>query len=172
MEDKSKQDAVNPDIGRADMTKPGERVFTLLLFVLGVYITIESRKMYLESPTLSGYGTVPLICGVLLTLLSAYALVRAVMTESVLKGRPPAAQAKAVGRHLFSRDVMITLLMIAVYCVSMGFGAPFIIVTPIFLWISMSYLRRGDYLKNILYTAIVFAFVYLVFHVGFSVVLP
>ena len=157
---------------KTDMTRPGERVFILLLLVLGIYITIESWKMYQDSPTLSGYGTVPLICGVLLSVLSLFALVRAMMMDSVLKGLPAGEQAKQVAQHLFSRDVVITLLLVVAYCASMALGAPFIIATPVFLWVSMTYLRRGDYLKNILYTAIVFAFVYLVFHVGFSVVLP
>lgn len=157
---------------KTDMTGPGERGFILLLLVLGIYITIESWKMYQDSPMLSGYGTVPLICGVLLSVLSAFALVRALMMESEIRGLPAEEKAKKTVQHLFSRDVVITLGLIVLYCISMALGAPFIIATPVFLWVSMTYLRRGQYLKNVLYSAIVFAFVYLVFHVGFSVVLP
>ena len=46
------------------------------------------------------------------------------------------------------------------------------ISSPVFLWASMTYLERGNFVKNILFTAIVMAFVILVFKVGFHVVLP
>lgn len=157
---------------KTEAVKPGERVFNLVLLALGIYITIESWKMYRESPSLSGYGTVPLICGILLTVLSAYALVRAFMAPGGIAGLSFRRKTMAVVRHLFSIDVLVTLLLIIAYCVSMAAGAPFVIATPVFLWISMTYLRRGAYLRNVLYTALVFAFVYLIFHVGFNVVLP
>ena len=62
--------------------------------------------------------------------------------------------------------------MIAAYCVLLANGIPFIVSSPIFLWAAMTYLERGNFVKNILFTAIVMAFVILVFKVGFHVVLP
>jgi hypothetical protein len=46
------------------------------------------------------------------------------------------------------------------------------IATPIFLWCTMSFLSRGKFVKNLLWTALCMLFIYLVFRVLFSVVLP
>ena len=52
-------------------TRPGERVFTLIVFIIGALFTKGSLDMYRQDPQLQGYGTVPLICGVLIMILSA-----------------------------------------------------------------------------------------------------
>lgn len=153
-------------------TKPGEKGFPVLLLIVGIYITKESFKMYKRAPELSGYGTVPLFCGILMTVLAAIIIITNMFHKSEVSGLPMKEQAVAVIKHLFSLDVLVMLALIIAYCVSMAFGAPFIVASPLFLWIAMSYLERGNYVKNIIYTVIVMAFVILVFEVGFSVVLP
>lgn len=153
-------------------TRPGEKVFPVLLLIAGVLITREAWGMYKRSPELSGYGTVPLFCGVMITLLSIVIIITNMFHKSEISGMPLKDQAVAVVKHLFSLDVLIMLAMIIVYCVLMANGVPFVIASPIFLWVSMTYLERGNYVKNILFTAIVMAFVILVFKVGFHVVLP
>lgn len=153
-------------------TKPGEKGFTVILLLAGLFVTVESLKMYREDPTLQGYGTVPLICGVLLSLFSLIVLLKDLKTESEIKGLPFKEKASSVIHHLFIVDVVIMLLFIAAYCLMLYFGIPFVISSPIFLWASMSYLRKTGYVKNILFTAIVMAFVIVVFNVAFGVVLP
>ncbi len=153
-------------------TKPGEKGFTVILLLAGLFVTMESLKMYREDPQLQGYGTVPLICGVLLSLFSIIILLKNLRTESEIKGMSFKEKTSAVVRHLFIMDVVVMLLLIVAYCLLLYFGIPFVISSPIFLWASMSYLRRTGYVKNILFTAVVMAFVIVVFHVAFGVVLP
>lgn len=153
-------------------TRPGEKVFPVLLLIAGVLITREAWGMYKRSPELSGYGTVPLFCGVMITLLSVVIIITNMFHKSEISGMPLKDKAVAVVKHLFSLDVLVMLAMIIVYCVLMANDVPFVIASPIFLWAAMTYLERGNYVKNILFTAIVMAFVILVFKVGFHVVLP
>lgn len=153
-------------------TRPGEKVFPVLLLIAGVLITREAWGMYKRSPELSGYGTVPLFCGVMITLLSVVIIITNMFHKSEISGMPLKDKTVAVVKHLFSLDVLVMLAMIIVYCVLMANDVPFVIASPIFLWAAMTYLERGNYVKNILFTAIVMAFVILVFKVGFHVVLP
>ncbi|MBQ9595318.1 MAG: tripartite tricarboxylate transporter TctB family protein, partial [Synergistaceae bacterium] len=69
-------------------------------------------------------------------------------------------------------NVLIMLVLIVAYCVALLEGVSFYIATPAFLYISMCYLMRRDFLKNIIWTGIVMAFIVLVFRVLFSVVFP
>jgi hypothetical protein len=153
-------------------TKPGEKGFSVLLLILGIFIIKESLGMYRNAPELQGYGTVPLCCGVLITVFALIIIVMNMFHKSEISGLPFKSQAVAIVKHLFSLDVLIMLLIIVAYCVLMAFGVPFVVASPVFLWCAMTYLERSNYLKNIIFTVIVMAFVLLVFKVGFGVVLP
>lgn len=153
-------------------TKPGEKVFTLILFIVGALFTKGSWSMYKADPTLQGYGTVPLFCGIMIMVFSAFILLRSLRTKSEVAGLSFKEKAAELRKHLFAGDVIITLLIILAYCALLAFNVPFIIASPLFLWGAMTYLRRGGWIKNIIYTAIIMVFVILVFNVGFSVVLP
>ncbi len=153
-------------------TKPGEKGFPILLLLLGIFVTKESAEMYRQAPQLQGYGTVPLICGILLIVLSVFVILNNFRLESEIKEQPVKEKAQNVIQHLFSKDVLVMLALIVAYCLLLNFGLPFIVSSPIFLWVSMTYLRRGDYIKNIVFTAIIMVFVIVVFNVAFHVVLP
>ena len=128
--------------------------------------------MYRQDPQLQGYGTVPLICGVLIMILSAGIFLNGLRVKSDISGLSAKEKAAKTVQHLFSRDVMVMLFMIIAYCVLLAVNVPFIIASPVFLWGSMTYLSRGGWIKNIIYTVIIMVFVILVFNVGFNVVLP
>ncbi|MGN1349637.1 MAG: tripartite tricarboxylate transporter TctB family protein [Anaerovoracaceae bacterium] len=153
-------------------TKPGEKIFPVLLLMLGLFVTRDSYRMYQNAPELQGYGTVPLFCGIAVTLLAVVIIFSNFFKKSELAGCSPKEKLLAVIRHLFSFDVMVMTAMILAYCIALGLGAPFIAASPVFLWASMSFLGRGNLVKNLIYTLIVMVFVILVFKVGFSVVLP
>ena len=104
--------------------------------------------------------------------LSIVIIITNMFHKSDISGMSLKEKAAAVVKHLFSLDVLIMLVMIIAYCVLLANGITFIISSPVFLWASMTYLERGNFVKNILFTAIVMAFVILVFKVGFHVVLP
>ncbi len=153
-------------------TKPGEKGFPFLLLLLGIFITAESVKMYREAPTLEGYGTMPLICGILIIILSVFIILNNFRYKSEITGLPVGEQAKAILSHLCSKEVMVMMALIVVYCIVLNAGVPFLVSSPVFLWVSMTYLRRGGYVRNIVYTLIIMVFIYLVFKVAFQVVFP
>ena len=72
----------------------------------------------------------------------------------------------------FPMDTLVILGGILIYCLLLSLGVSFYIATPLFLYGSMCYLMRGNFVKNILWTAIVMAFIILVFRMLFSVVFP
>ncbi len=153
-------------------TRPGEKGFTLIMFVVGALLTKGSWIMYKADPSLSGYGTVPLFCGVMIMILSGFIFIKNLSHKSEISGIPMKEQASNIAHHLFSLDVVIMILIILAYCLLLVFNIPFEIASMIFLLGSMTYLQRGKFLKNILWSAIILAFVILVFNVGFGVVLP
>lgn len=153
-------------------TKPGEKGFPVLLLIFGIYVTKESFAMYQESPELQGYGTIPLFCGGMMVLLSIIIILGNFFKKSEIAGRPFNEQAAAIVKHLVTQDVLLMLIMIVAYCVIMALGVPFVVASPVFLWGAMTYLERGNFVKNIIFTAIVMAFVLVVFKIGFGVVLP
>ena len=67
-------------------TKPGEKVFPVLLLIVGILVTKESWGMYKRSPELSGYGTVPLFCGAMITLLSIVIIITNMFHKSDISG--------------------------------------------------------------------------------------
>lgn len=157
-------------------TKPGEKGFPVLLLLLGIFITSESWKMYQKAPELQGYGTVPLICGALLTILSLLNILTDLRMTSEIKGLALKDKAVAIVKHLLSPDVLIMALFIIIYCIAMSLGLMFEVASMIFLWGSMMVFHHGEgkksILKNLIYSALVLLFVIVVFHVGFHVVLP
>ena len=152
--------------------RPGEKVFTLIVFMIGALFTKGSWDMYRQDPQLQGYGTVPLICGVLMMVLALWIFLNSLRVKNEISGLPLKEKISITARHLFSPDVVVMLLIILAYCALLAGNVPFVIASPIFLWGSMTYLRRGGWIRNIIYTAAIMVFVILVFNVGFNVVLP
>lgn len=155
--------------------RSGEHAFTALLLACGLFALVVSLQLWFQmsEPRVSSAAALPLFVSglwVLLTLL--------VMIDN--RGhKTPLDSIKGFGRRVrqglayaFPQQVLIMLAAIAVYCVSMLLGLSFNIATPLFLWGTMCYLTRKNYLKNILWTAICMVFVIVVFGVVFGVVLP
>jgi hypothetical protein len=79
---------------------------------------------------------------------------------------------KTAFRTILPGDVLVIVGLGVAYCLALYLDAGFMIATPIFLWCTMSFLSRGKFVKNLLWTALCMLFIYLVFRVLFSVVLP
>ena len=67
---------------------------------------------------------------------------------------------------------MIMTVFIIAYCIMLSFGIGFVIASPVFLWVSMTYLSKGRFVKNIFYTMLVMLFIVVVFNLVFKVVFP
>lgn len=80
--------------------------------------------------------------------------------------------ARQVREYLLSVNVLVAIAAIIGYCALLKLGISFYIVTPVFLWGLMTFYSKGNYLKNLIWTAICMAFVYLVFRLLFNVMMP
>lgn len=150
----------------------GEKGFAVVLLLLGLFFTWQSYLMFREDPVASSYGAVPLFCSGLITVLALCIIIIDRKKRSPSSGKPLKEVLSLAVRHVAKRDILVMLGLILLYCLALYLNAGFMIATPIFLWVSMTWLGRGNYLKNLLWTAICMVFIYLVFKVLFAVVLP
>jgi hypothetical protein len=152
--------------------KTGEKGFSIFLLLVGLFFTWQSWKLYQQSPGASSYGAVPLACSVLIVLFSLAILISDWRKKSPISGKKLLEKIKEGFRSILPLDVVVLIGMGILYCGALYLNIGFLLATPIFLWCSMTYLSRGGYLKNLLWTALCMGFIYLVFKVLFSVVLP
>lgn len=160
---------------RPDQTpdfQPGEKGFAVFLLLIGLFFTWQSVLLYQKAPGASGSGAVPLFCSVVIDLFAIAILVTDRKRRSINSGKPFGEVVRNTLAYLASRDVVVMILLVVVYCVALFLEVGFMIATPIFLWVGMCYLSRKNYVKNIIWTALCMLFIYLVFRVLFSVVLP
>ena len=162
--------SIRPD--QAPEFQPGEKGFAVFLLLVGLFFTWQSVLLYQKAPGASGSGAVPLFCSVVIDLLAIAILITDRKKQSVSSGQPFSAAVKNAVAYLANRDVVVMILLILAYCAALYLDVGFMIATPVFLWVGMSYLSRKNYLKNVLWTALCMLFIYLVFRVLFSVVLP
>ena len=153
-------------------TKPGEKGFAFVLLGFGIFVLVSAVDMYHQSPSVSSYGAMPLFLGILLTVFSLIIIVQNFRKESAISGKRISEQASIALLHLFSKDVTVMILLLLLYSIALFLGAGFTVATSIYLWLAMSYLTKKNYLRNVLYTALLMAFVLLVFKVLFHIILP
>lgn len=150
----------------------GEKGFAFFLLFIGLFFTWQSWLLYQEHPGASSCGSVPLFCSSLITLFSLITIITDWSKKSANAGKAIGKMIADTWNYLFPLDVIVMILFMIVYCAALYMGLGFMLVTPIFLWGSMSFLSRGNYVRNLLWTILCMLFIYLVFHVLFSVVLP
>ena len=156
----------------------GEKVFSFILLIVGVIALKLSGDLWFSislrrGPRIASAAAVPVFVSALWVLMSLWTVIEN------FKLTTPLSKVKGVGEKIMKAlayalplNVIIMLALIVAYCVALVEGVSFYIATPAFLYISMCYLMRKDYLKNILWTGIVMAFIVLVFRMLFSVVFP
>ncbi|WMJ76689.1 MULTISPECIES: tripartite tricarboxylate transporter TctB family protein [unclassified Sedimentibacter] len=153
--------------------KPGETVFLFMLLGIGTGAFIESINMYMNDPAPSSYGALPLFLSSIIVLF----MIKIIFFESnktvsesenfVLKEK-----FKLAVEYIFTKDILLMLLMLIGYCLLLVLGVGFELVTPIFLFTSMSYLMNGKYLQSLIFTVVVMAFILIIFNTIFQVILP
>ncbi len=152
--------------------KPGERPFMALLTLIGVWFTWESYKLFREDPTLSSFGALPLILGILMTFMSAILLVKSILAENPAKGLPQKEKLLLGIKHLFPPHVSVMILLLVIYTATFFAGVTFWVSTPVYLWVAIAYLHRKDYLKNVIWIGCMMLFIFLVFKLAFRVIFP
>ncbi|MBQ4432448.1 MAG: tripartite tricarboxylate transporter TctB family protein [Synergistaceae bacterium] len=156
----------------------GEKVFSFVLMIIGfialklsvdLWFSISLRR----GPRIASAAAVPVFVSALWVIMSLWTVIEN------FKLTTPLSKVKGMGtkiikalQYAFPLNVLIMLAAIVAYCVALLEGVSFYIATSVFLYFSMCYLMRKDFVKNILWTAIVMAFIVIVFRVLFSVVFP
>ena len=156
----------------------GEKVFSVILLLVGCVALYLSINLWFSislrrGPRIASAAAVPVFVSALWGLMSLWTVIENFRLTT------PLSSVKGLGnkfikaiQYAMPLNVLIMLVLIIAYCVALLEGVSFYIATPAFLYISMCYLMRKDFLKNIIWTAIVMAFIVLVFRVLFSVVFP
>lgn len=164
---------VNADTAKTDL-QPGEKGFTIVLLAFCAFLLYRSILLWQQAPGINGPAIVPVLASGLPALLLAISVLTNFWKTTPLSKAGLSGKEKydLVVTYLFSRNVLVTLVAIVAYCVLLNMGISFYIVSSLFLWGLMSFLAKGNYIKNILWTALTMAFIFGVFQVMFSVVMP
>ena len=156
----------------------GEKVFSFILLIVGVIALKLSVDLWFSislrrGPRIASAAAVPVFVSALWVIMSLWTVIEN------FKLSTPLSKVKGMGEKIMKAlayalplNVLIMFVLIVAYCVALVEGVSFYIATPAFLYISMCYLMRKDYVKNILWTGIVMAFIVVVFRLLFSVVFP
>jgi len=154
--------------------RPGEKVFTVLLFSACVFMFYRSWLLWKQFPDIDGPAMVPMMASALPALLLLFSVIGNVRMTSPLSHEKMSIPGKIsiLREYLISTNIVVSLIFIVCFCLLLSFGVPFYIVASVFLWGLMSFLAKGDYLKNVLWTALCMIFVAVVFGMLFNVVMP
>lgn len=158
--------------GRA-LPLAGEKGFAVVLLLAASFFLYQSALLWADKPGFDGPAVIPLISSGAVTLLALITVIRNIFAKKPPVGavvrRNAARQAVA---YLLPANIVVAIASIIIYCILLRLGVSFYILTPVFLWGLMTFLSRGGYIKNLVWTAICMAFILLVFRLLFGVMLP
>jgi hypothetical protein len=151
---------------------PGEKGFSLALIIFGLFFAFQSFLMYQDKPGASSHAAVPLFVSIIIILFSTLNFIFDFKKESANKGLDTLLIIRNTLTYMFNKDILVIIGMVLIYCIGLLMDVGFYILTPIFLWGSMSYLMRKKYLYNVIWTGLSIFFIYIMFSFAFNVVLP
>lgn len=178
IEKKLSEEDVNTDdmiIIKEHPLEAGEKVFAVILLVTGIIALALSLELWgrMKEPKIASAAAVPLFVSGLWTLMALLTVIENFKLTTPLSGMPNGIdKVRKALAYVLPPNVLVTIGMILVYCILLYFKVSFYVATPLFLYGAMCFLTKKDYVKNILWTAIVMAFIVLVFRLLFSVVFP
>ena len=153
----------------------GEKGFSIILLLLGIIALGLSLELWsrVPSPKISSAAGVPVIVTATWTILALVGVISNLKYKSPLAGLGSLSEkAKKTIEYVMPLDVFVTILAILVFCAALYFGLNFYIASAAFLYGMMCYLARGTFGKNAVWTAVVLAFIYVVFRLLFQVIFP
>ena len=150
----------------------GEKGFLVILTLFSLVCFIASMRMFFTAPKLSGEGTVPTLCSLVM-------LVTTILSFAELRGCPQpfedklplVKKAKETFAFLFPGKVGIIVLYCILYAVMLNFIG-FAVSTVLFLALSMLTLNHKKKLRMLVIAGITTACVLVVFQYIFQVQLP
>lgn len=161
--------------GNKYVLEPGEKVFAVVLLVLGMAAFLLALELWfrMSEPRIASAAAMPLFVSGLWCVMALLTVIENFKSASRISSMTDRQKKLLAGLgYAIPREVAVIILAIMAYCILLLTGVSFYITTTLFLYGSMCYLTRKDYLKNILWTAIVMAFIIIVFRLLFSVVFP
>ncbi len=156
----------------------GEKIFSFIVLILGTIALKLSVDLWFSiplrrGPRIASAAAVPVFVSALWVVMALWTVIENFkLTTPLSKIQSTGEKIIKAFQYAFPLNVLIMLAIIVAYCAALLEGVSFYIATPLFLYFSMCYLMKKDYVKNILWTAIVMAFIILVFRMLFSVVFP
>ena len=156
----------------------GEKVFSFILLIVGLIALKLSVDLWFSiplrrGPRIASAAAVPVfVSGLWVILAFITVLENFGLSTPLSKVQGMGTKIVKALQYAMPLNVVIMLAAIVAYCAALVEGVSFYIATPLFLYFSMCYLMRRDFIKNIIWTACVMAFIVLVFRMLFSVVFP
>lgn len=153
----------------------GEKAFAVVLLLAGLGAFGLALELWtrMSEPRIASAAALPLFVSGLWVIMALLTVIENFRPDTPLTGVSGRKEKLRAGlRFAMPKEVAVILLAILAYCVLLLAGVSFYIATPLFLYGSMCCLMRKNYLKNILWTAAVMAFIVVVFRMLFSVVFP
>lgn len=152
----------------------GDVIVGIILFIIGVYVIIESLNMKIFKNFSDAPGFFPLFLGIIIAFLGivlvlqaykigAFPLIKVVLSKENLK--------KFVKDDRTLRTAVLTLIMIIYIYVLIG-RMHFAIATMLYLVSTMLYLKSANWWKTLIISAISTLLICVVFQYGFRIPLP
>lgn len=167
--------------------RSGEKGFAIFWLLFGGFFFYQSVLLYQKHPGLDSCAAIPLFVTGVVVVCSLIILFIDRKAPSESTGKPAGAVLKNTLYTMFPIDVVVTMVLILLYCVALNVGLGFYLSTCIFLWVAMTWFMRKQYrmekvidgkalvkvaLKNVLWTGVCILFILVVFTYLFKVVLP
>ena len=150
----------------------GERGFLVILGLFSLLCFIASLKLFLAAPKLSGEGTVPALCALVMlaTTVLSFAELRG-CPQPFEDGLPLVRKLKETFAYLFPGKVGIIVTYCILYAVMLNFIG-FAVSTFLFLALSMLTLNHEKRLRMLVISGVTTLCVLIVFQHIFQVQLP
>lgn len=181
MEESKNNQSQEKEISQAERGKQkptlaaGEKVFAVILLLTGLGAFGLALELWsrMSEPKIASAAALPLFVSGLWVLMALLTVIENFRLDTPLSGLSSMKEKLWAGlRYAMPLEVLVMIFAILAYCILLLIGVSFYIATPLFLYGNMCYLTRKNYLKNILWTAIVMVFIVLVFRMLFSVIFP
>lgn len=150
----------------------GEKGFLVILGLFSLICFAASLKLFLAAPKLSGEGTVPVLCALVMLIMTGVTFAELRGSPEPFEDRLPLVKkVKETFAFLFPGKVGVIVLYCILYAVILSLIG-FVVSTFLFLALSMLTLNREKKLRMLVISGITTVCVLVVFQYLFQVQLP
>ena len=150
----------------------GERGFLLALGLFALICFIASLKLFIDAPKLSGEGTIPALCALVMLLMTGAILLELRGGPRPFEdGLPLFKKAKETFAFLFPGKVGIIVLYCVLYAIALGLIG-FAVSTFLFLLLSLITLSHENMLRTLVIAGVTTVSILVLFQYIFQVQLP